>query len=116
MALTSQREGTSRESQIDRLLHIAAVEWLTLPEKLREFHEWEDLEQMDFMLEWDLTERRMRELLEFARGGEMNSDQFGLMLIVADRASTLMPSVVELFAEYDMVGEFLHSDELSLSA
>lgn len=114
MALTMMREGTNLESQIDRMLHIAAVEWFNLPETLADFDHMDPFDQMEFLLDWPLVEDRARRLAAFARGGEMNSDQFSLFIVIVKSIARFMPYVEKVFQNQDMVGDFLTVEELGI--
>ena len=98
------RENTGREAEIDRLLHISTAEWLDAQTVLAEWSELDEAEQMDFLTEWPLAERRLMQLVEYAQGREMNQDQYYLFSSLSTIVVHLVPALNELFKMSGLVG------------
>ena len=65
---------TARE-RIDPYLDYLFAEWQALPEVATEWPEWEDLDQLDFVVEWPIREDRLHQLQGWAAQGLLTPEQ-----------------------------------------
>ena len=61
--------------RIDLLLDILVHEWGRLPQVEREIDSWDDLEAVDYLVEWTPRVQILEELDEYARDGSMSPVQ-----------------------------------------
>ena len=65
----------SVQSAVEHVLARASESWEELPEVEREIDGWRLEDQIVFIEEWPLEERRLRELAEYAHAGVMTTGQ-----------------------------------------
>jgi predicted NUDIX family NTP pyrophosphohydrolase len=63
------------EEDVNHLLAWAIAAWEELPEVEREIDTWDLEDQIVFIEEWPLEERRLRELAEYAQAGALTTGQ-----------------------------------------
>ena len=63
------------QRRISKLLDIAIREWSELPEIYETFFEMDSYDQMDFIAEWPKSEERLGQILQYADGAEMTTEQ-----------------------------------------
>ena len=61
--------------RIESYLSYLTEEREALPEIAAEWDEWEDLDQLDFVLEWPIREGRLRQLQQWAAQGVLTPTQ-----------------------------------------
>ncbi|HLH23968.1 MAG TPA: hypothetical protein VK066_15705 [Chloroflexota bacterium] len=78
---------------IDDYLDYLFAEWEAIPEVAAEWDEWQDHEQLDFVVEWPIREDRLRELQQWAEQGLLAPQQQAryerLLALVARQRPTL---------------------------
>ncbi len=83
---------TAKE-RIDPYLDYLFAEWGAVPEVAAEWNEWEDHEQLDFVVEWPIKEDRLHQLQQWAREGLFTPDQQAryerLLALIAQHRPTL---------------------------
>ena len=60
---------------IDRSLDYSIEEWSEIPEIARKWSSWDERDRLDFVLEWPLSEIRLRELQTWAAQGRLSATQ-----------------------------------------
>lgn len=60
---------------IDDYLEYLCDEWRDVPQVVREWHEWEDHVQLEFLCEWPIREDRLHQLEQWAEQGLLTPDQ-----------------------------------------
>ncbi len=65
---------TARE-RIDPYLDYLFREWEYVPELAREWAEWDELDRLDYVVEWPIREDRLHELAQWAEQGLLTPEQ-----------------------------------------
>ncbi len=61
--------------RIEHYLDYLLREWRSIPEIAAEWDEWEELERLDFVLEWPIREDRMHQLRNWSAQGLLTPSQ-----------------------------------------
>jgi hypothetical protein len=81
------------QARADRYLEYLFCEWRRVPEVAQGWDEWDDYEQLDFIIEWPIREDRLYQLQQWIGEGLLRSDQRTryqeLMKLVAQHRPTL---------------------------
>jgi hypothetical protein len=73
MAFVAQ--DTELAQWIDKSLDYLMSNWEAVPEIAAEWDDWDELERLDFVVEWPLREMRLRELQRWRDAGLLSPSQ-----------------------------------------
>jgi hypothetical protein len=75
MATTARQSDLA--SWIDRSLDYLMAQWEAIPEVAQEWDSWDELDRLDFVLEWPLRVDRLKQLRQWDAEGLLSPGQRG---------------------------------------
>lgn len=86
-------QDTERQARIDGYLDYLIGEWASIPEIAAEWQEWENHEQLEFVVGWPLREDKLHQVQQWADQKLLTPDQrahySALMTLVAEYRTLL---------------------------
>ena len=73
--MASVGKQTDLASWIDKSLESLTGQWSAIPRIVSDWDKWDELERLDFVIEWPLTEDRLRQLERWRAEGMLSTDQ-----------------------------------------
>jgi hypothetical protein len=62
-------------SRIDHVLEVLTRQWLAIPEVVSTWESWDELDRLDFVLEWPLREIHLGQLRQWCNEGQLSAEQ-----------------------------------------
>ncbi len=96
----AQVTATSRiQGAIDDYLDYFTAEWRGVPALAAEWPDWDEDEQLDFILEWPIREDRLEQLRSWAGEGLLMPAQRERYAALLQLVARHRPTIEELFAD-----------------
>ena len=73
MASLVQQSATS--SRIDHVLAVLTRQWNAIPEVVCTWESWDELDRLDFVLEWPIREMQLKQIRQWQGEGQLSADQ-----------------------------------------
>ena len=73
MASLVQQSATS--SRIDHVLAVLTRQWNAIPEVVCTWESWDELDRLDFVIEWPIREMQLKQLRQWQDEGQLSSHQ-----------------------------------------
>lgn len=73
--MASVAHDTQLLQRIDHVLYYLAAEWSGIPHVAAEWDAWDEVERLDFVLEWPIQEEKLSSLQGWADQGLLNDEQ-----------------------------------------
>jgi hypothetical protein len=73
MASLAQQSATS--SRIDHVLAVLTRQWKAIPEVVSTWEPWDELDRLDFVIEWPTREIRLKQLRKWNDEGQLSAQQ-----------------------------------------
>jgi hypothetical protein len=97
--MASQAQQTDLTARIDRSLAYLIGEWTDVPEVAAEWESWDELDRLDFVIEWPLREIRLDQLEAWDTEGHLTAAQREQFTKLRQLIQRHRPTLERLLAE-----------------
>ncbi len=88
------------QQRIDPYLDYLYREWRSIPERVREWQEWEEHDKLDFVVEWPLREDYLHQLRRWREQGILSPAQCARYDELLEVVAQYRPVVEQLFNDH----------------